>query len=116
MYAFKNYNRNAYIKFCSFSVARCSGTLENCSPMDESGFDHFVGAEALKYIASENYCECKEGFYGANCNLDLDSFEKSIECGEGMFDKGNTLTGCSCRNSTGQAIEFHGWYCERDNR
>ena len=87
--------------------------------MVDSGFDTFVGYNALTQINSTSFCKCKQDWYGPKCGQDLDTFKEVVdECENGgVFDEGNTITGCSCRESKGgKTIPYHGWYCERDNR
>ena len=87
--------------------------------MVDSGFDDFVGKWSLTgtYI-SDKYCKCKNDWFGPVCDTRSEDFKDEGQCGEyGYFDSGNTITGCSCRDSiSGNATEYHGWYCERHNR
>ena len=68
-------------------------------------------------MSDHGYCKCDEDNYGNGCTLDIEQFKEFSECDNGaIFDPGNTITGCSCRDENGLAILFHGWYCERSNR
>ena len=88
--------------------------------MITSGFDKYVGMSALADVEATRFCKCKIGSFGPNCNQSEQEFTDEFDdndCQNGVFDAGNTLTGCSCRESIdGNATEFHGWYCERPNR
>lgn len=89
--------------------------------MINSGFEEYVGMPALTDTEAPYYCNCTEDQYGPNCDKTLEEFELEIKgkdhCVHGIFDAGNTLTGCSCREfPEGNATEYHGWYCERSNK
>ena len=94
----------------------CAGNA-TCAELSASGFETYVGKVSLTSIEPKNYCKCNEK-YGPNCNQSIMDFLKGTDCVNGVKDPGNTITGCSCRESMdgGNATEFHGWYCERSNR
>ena len=84
--------------------------------MSDGGFDEFVGKRAIDNIEMTSYCACKNSLFGPNCNQTEEQFKDGNTCENGIFDLGNSLTGCSCRDGDGKANQFHGWYCERPNR
>ena len=85
--------------------------------MKNAGFEEFVGHRAVNKTGIVDYCACQNGLFGINCDTSEKDFEKNRKCKHGIFDSRNGLTGCSCRETAdGDAIEFHGWYCERENR
>ena len=67
-------------------------------------------------MSDHGYCKCNDGSYGNGCTMDIDQFKEFSDCDNGIFDPGNTITGCSCRDENGDANLYHGWYCERPNR
>ena len=91
----------------------------SCESIKDSDFDQFVGETALiGESVSPKYCDCEADLYGVKCDKNLQEFQEFADCGEyGIFDKKNTVTGCSCRESIdGNATDHHGWYCEIHNR
>ena len=95
----------------------CAGEAGVCDKLEESDFGEFVGEISLDERSEQGYCKCSENYYGNGCTMDIQQFKAFSECDNGgIFDPGNTITGCSCREENGDASLFHGWYCERSNR